>query len=30
VDVLTKSDELVRKLWDNAAYFQEKVERPWV
>ncbi len=25
VDVLTRSDELVRKLWDNAAYFQEKL-----
>ena len=25
VDVLTKSDELVRKLWDNAAYFQKKL-----
>ncbi len=25
VDVLTKGDELVRKLWDNASYFQEKL-----
>lgn len=25
VDVLAKSDELVRKLWDNAAYFQNKL-----
>jgi glycine C-acetyltransferase len=26
VDVLTKSDELVRKLWDNAAYFQRRLK----
>lgn len=26
VDVLTESDELVKKLWDNAAYFQEKLK----
>ena len=25
VDVLTRGDELVRKLWDNASYFQEKL-----
>ena len=25
VDVLTESDELVRKLWDNAEYFQKKL-----
>jgi glycine C-acetyltransferase len=25
VDVLTRSDELVKRLWDNAAYFQEKL-----
>ena len=26
MDVLTKSDELVRKLWDNAAYFQRRLK----
>ncbi|HOL02311.1 MAG TPA: glycine C-acetyltransferase [Bacillota bacterium] len=26
VDVLTRSDELVRRLWDNAKYFQNKLK----
>jgi len=26
VDVLAKSDELVKKLWSNAVYFQEKLK----
>lgn len=26
VDILTESDELVRKLWDNAAYFKAKMK----
>jgi len=26
VDVLTRSDELVRRLWDNARYFQNKLK----
>ncbi len=26
VDLLTESDELVRKLWDNAAYFKAKMK----
>ncbi len=25
VDIMTKSDELVRKLWDNAKYFQSRM-----
>ncbi len=26
IDLLTESDELVRKLWDNAAYFKSKMK----